>query len=396
MTRKQFKLIYDEVSKNGYYFSGQRSFINSFNFNKECERYGFTPINTLLLGHFYPNENADVYMIYDVDRFEHQEAKKIMDQKYNGITIGSVVDLIRAKDIMIETRGDVRITQISELEYTIKLDGGRFSDFDLNYINADIAKIILDYQTQYNAFIDGLEQKFSIQIPQSQRMLKFKLEKGCLEISADITNLLIEAVKNMQDWQTMTVLLVAICAFFANKSYHRYIDAQSEKIKLQAQQSRDEAEQRRLEIVSKMVKDLSSDRSLQAPANHIKKSVASVLQDDEKAFIAPQIEEQASQPLTSADKDKFRVVLPTEQELPNTEEEIDDFFHIDAQHFTPNKPFRLRELRLNVNSDVIDARKRMAIIRKADKQEPVRLKIKLIKNTTTGDIEQAYILDVLD
>lgn len=312
------------------------------------------------------------------------------------IEIRSVVDLIRAKDAMIETRGDVRITQVSELEYTIKLDGGRFNDFDLSYINADIAKIILDYQTQYNAFVDGLEQKFSIQIPQSQRMLKFKLENGCLEISADITNLLIEAVRNMQDWQTMVVFIVAIGGWFAHSSYHKYTELQAKNIDLQAQQSRDEAEQRRLETVSQMVKDLSSDRSLQAPANQVKKSVASVLRDDEKAFIAPQIEEQADQPLTSADKDKFRVVLPTEQELPNVEEEIDDIFHIDAQHFTPNKPFRLRELRLNVNSDVIDAAKRMAIIRKADRQEPVRLKIKLIKNATTGSIEQAYILDVID
>lgn len=312
------------------------------------------------------------------------------------IEIHSVIDLIRAKDAMIETQGDVRITQVSELEYTIKLDGGRFSDFDFNYINADIAKIILDYQTQYNAFIDGLEQKFSIQIPQSQRMLKFKLESGCLEISADIKEILREGVRLMNGWQAMVVFIVAIGGWYANDSYHKYIGLQSEKIRLQAQQSRDEAEQRRLETVSQMVKDLSSDRSLQAPANQVKKSVASVLQDDEKAFIAPQIEEQASQPLTSADKDKFRVVLPTEQELPNTEEEIDDFFHIDAQHFTPNKPFRLRELRLNVNSDVIDPAKRMAIIRKADRQEPIRLKIKLIKNATTGSIEQAYIMDVIN
>ena len=312
------------------------------------------------------------------------------------IEIHSVVDLIRAKDAMIETRGDVRITQVSELEYTIKLDGGRFSDFDFNYINADIAKIILDYQTQYNAFVNGLEQKFSIQIPQSQRMLKFKLERGCLEISADITNLLIEAVRNMQDWQTMVVFIVAIGGWFAYSSYHKYTELQAKNIDLQAQQSRDEAEQKRLEAVSQMVKDLSSDRSLQAPANQVKKSVASVLQDDEKAFIAPQIEEQASRPLTSADKDRFRVILPPEQELPDVEEETDGIFHIDAQHFTPNKPFRLKELRFNVNSDVISVEKRMDIIRKADRQEPVRLKIKLIKDARTGDIKQAYILDVLN
>ena len=66
-----------------------------------------------------------------------------------------------------------------------------------------------------------------------------------------------------------------------------------------------------------------------------------MLQDGEKAFIAPQIEAQADQPLTSADKDKFRVVTPPETEPQDIEEEIDDLFHVEAQRFVEGSPLSL-------------------------------------------------------
>lgn len=321
-------------------------------------------------------------------------------EKQNSVKmeIGSINDLIRAKDIMIKTQSNVEITQVSELEYTIKLDGGRFRDFDLDYINADIAKIILDYQTQYNIFIDGLEQKFNIQIPQSQRVLKFKLERGCLEISADIKEFFKEGLKKMSGRQIMAVFIIAIGGWYANDSYHKYLNVQSEEIKLQAQRSRDEAEQKRLETISQMVKDLSSDRSLQAPANHLKKSVASVLQDDEKAFIAPQIEAQADQPLTSADKDKFRVVTPPETEPQDIEEEIDDLFHVEAQRFTDGKPLNLSSggLKITANSETTTKKERDQILRKAERREPIRLKVKIIKDGHAQKIKRAYIMSVIE
>ncbi|WP_462110580.1 hypothetical protein [Campylobacter concisus] len=311
------------------------------------------------------------------------------------IEINSVADLFEAKDFIIQTQSDVKISKVSSLEYKIKLDGGRFNDFDLSYIDADVAKIIVEYQTQYDNFIVGLEQKFNIQIPQSQRMLKFKLEKGCLEISADVKAMLMGVINNMQDWQTMTVALVAICGFFAYKSYHKFLDTQVEKIKVQAQQARDEAEQRRLETLSKMVENLSADRSLQEPANRVKKSIAEVLQDQEKAIIAPELDDQINAPITSADKDKFRVVL-SQVETPDIEEEIDDLFHIQSQFFTSERPFRVKELgNVNLNSDVLSVEKRITLIQKAEKQEPVNLKIKLIKDGKTQKIKNAYILDVL-
>ena len=144
-----------------------------------------------------------------------------------------------------------------------------------------------------------------------------------------------------------------------------------------------------------MVKDLSADRSLQEPANRVKKSVAEVLQDQEKAIIAPELDDQINAPITSADKDKFRVVL-SQTEAPDIEEEIEDLFHIQSQFFTSERPFRVKELgNVNLNSDILSVEKRITLIQKAEKQEPVNLKIKLIRDGKTQKIKSAYILDVL-
>lgn len=114
------------------------------------------------------------------------------------IEINSVADLFEAKDFMLQTQSDIKISKIGDIEYKIKLDGGRFNDFDLTYIDAGVARVVLEYQAQYENFIAGLEQKFNIQIPQSQRMLKFKLEKGCLEISTDIKDIFERGAKTYE------------------------------------------------------------------------------------------------------------------------------------------------------------------------------------------------------
>ena len=50
---------------------------------------------------------------------------------------------------------------------------------------------------------------------------------------------------------------------------------------------------------------------------------------------------------------------------------------------------------VNLNSDILSVEKRITLIQKAEKQEPVNLKIKLIKDGKTQKIKNAYILDVL-
>ncbi|MBE2985336.1 hypothetical protein CCAL6883_08300 [Campylobacter sp. RM6883] len=324
--------------------------------------------------------------------------------------ISSVADLIEAKDFMIRNQNDIKITNISELEYKIKLSGGRYDNYNFEYIDADVARIILEYQEQYNNFVTALEKRFNIQIPQSQKVLKFKLEKGCLEISTDLKDIIKEGFKHMNGWHIMVVFIIAIGGWYARDSYHKYIELEQSKVKLEQskieleqskiaseQEVKDkEIEKEKLSIVLSNINDLVSGRELQEPANRAKKAIAATLQEGERAIINPDIKEQANKPITVEDKDKFRVVLPQEEELPSTEEEIDDIFHIEAQHFTPNKIFRIKELKLNVSSTPISATKRMEIIRKADRQEPVRLKIKLIKNAKTGGIEEALILDVIN
>ena len=60
------------------------------------------------------------------------------------IEINSVADLIEAKDFMLQTQSDIKISKIGDIEYKIKLDGGRFNNFDLTYIDAGVARIVLE------------------------------------------------------------------------------------------------------------------------------------------------------------------------------------------------------------------------------------------------------------
>ncbi|CZE47907.1 hypothetical protein [Campylobacter geochelonis] len=75
------------------------------------------------------------------------------------IDINSLSELMDFKNELIKNPSDdIRISNISGVTYTIKLSGGRFENYGINYINADIAKIILDYQTKYDEFIDVMER----------------------------------------------------------------------------------------------------------------------------------------------------------------------------------------------------------------------------------------------
>jgi len=52
---------------------------------------------------------------------------------------------------------NVEIRNVGNITHTIKLSGGRFSDYDINYINADIAKIVLSYQDSFYKIVSILE-----------------------------------------------------------------------------------------------------------------------------------------------------------------------------------------------------------------------------------------------
>ena len=51
---------------------------------------------------------------------------------------------------------DFVLGEINPIPYTIKLDGGRFENYDLDYIDADVAKIILSHQENYTKLLNEL------------------------------------------------------------------------------------------------------------------------------------------------------------------------------------------------------------------------------------------------
>lgn len=94
------------------------------------------------------------------------------------------------------------------------------------------------------------------------------------------------------------------------------------------------------------------------------------------------------------DASKFEYVPPV---IDDIEEEIIDLYYIDNYHFrSENKSFKLAGMSKEINSITITPEKRMQLIVKAENQEQVKLKIKLIKDAATSKIKEAYLLDYIE
>jgi len=92
----------------------------------------------------------------------------------DNITINTIDDLIVAQRRLFKGE-DINIEQVGNLVHTIKLSGGRFNNYDTNYINADIAKIVLSYQDSFYRMVYILEKDFDIKGIDKNQLIRFKL-----------------------------------------------------------------------------------------------------------------------------------------------------------------------------------------------------------------------------
>ena len=84
---------------------------------------------------------------------------------------------------------EFELGEIKPLKFKIKIDCGRFTNYDIDYVDAKVAKIILSYQSNYNKLLDELEKKFGIKFTNEDKILKFKLGRGSLELLSELLNL---------------------------------------------------------------------------------------------------------------------------------------------------------------------------------------------------------------
>lgn len=294
---------------------------------------------------------------------------------------------------------DFIIGDVKPLEYKITLSGGRFEDYDVTYIDADIAKIILEHQKNYDKFLNELESKFNLKFSSVNRTLHFKLEKGSLEILGDIFSGL-GAIKDMESKHKLYAIITVTSMWFASVAYNDYLQRDIKKInqesivelqKLSNQDRLDEREQYE-KLINKTldtVKEISFNRKLQNAINNPKKQVVSILKEDEKAKI-----DDAHQELTTNNVEDFDY---KEQYVEDIEEtEIKDFI-IDSYKFNDkNKPFKIRGVSALAYAVTLHPDKRISLIRKAENGEQVKLEVKYFKDGHSKYIKAIHILDFIE
>jgi len=72
-----------------------------------------------------------------------------MNKKLNLTTLADI-ETIKAAILNHEV---FEIGEVLPIEYKVKLTGGRFDNYDTNYINADVAKIVLSEQENYTKLL---------------------------------------------------------------------------------------------------------------------------------------------------------------------------------------------------------------------------------------------------
>lgn len=307
------------------------------------------------------------------------------------ITINSVKELIEVKDRLLTTQQEIKIESVSNLIYTIKLKGGKYDNYDISYIDSNIAQIIMDYQCSYDYFIEGLEEEFGIQVPQSERLLKFKLEQGSLELDTEFfADVIMKGVEQMEGWQVMTVFIVAIAGWFSKEAYNKSIEKDIKKIDSNVALGTNETTREAIEAL----KTISLSQKLQTPPNSLKRNIAKILEDGEEAVINPEIDDSQTIEITNMDKNSYR---NKKEHIEDIEDTIIIEDVIETQYFLKEgKPFKLQDLSVDANSSVLSVEKRMKLIQIAEKGEYVKMNIKLIKDGYTSKIKEAYIIDLLD
>ena len=302
-------------------------------------------------------------------------------------------DVLAAQTAILKNE-EFELGEIKPLKFKIKIDGGRFTNYDIDYVDAKVAKIILSYQSNYNKLLDELEKKFGIKFTNEDKILKFKLGRGSLELLSELLNLK-EVLKTMDSKDLMYTILTIAGMWFSYLGYTKYLEKEAKKIEIEKEIKEKELDGEEkvkyVEIINNTLetfKEIMLDKKLQDAINTPKKEVLSILEENEK-IIDNNIE------YTSSSSSQFEYIKPN---IEDTEEIIDEkIVTLDSYIFThEGKPFKIQGLAPLANSSVLDASKRMKLISKAESQQQVKLKLKVIKDGITKRAKEVYILDFIE
>ena len=290
----------------------------------------------------------------------------------------NTIDDIMQLEQMLFNGENVEIRNVGNITHTIKLSGGRFSDYDINYINADIAKIVLSYQDSFYKIVSILEKDFDIKDIDKNQLIKFKLERGSLDLIGDFVKNMLEAMKNMESKDKKQVLVAIIIAILLGTSFATYISYLRDI-------NNTEAERENRQIIAR----LASNQDMQKAVNAPKITTASILKDDESAKFNTQ-----EQVITNSNKQdyNFREIIDT----TTTQDTIDEFVILGYEKtLGGDRKFKMSvhgTIR-QVSANLISADDRIRLAMAIERGDSIKLRIRTVKEY--NKITEVTILDVM-
>ena len=293
------------------------------------------------------------------------------------VDINTIDDIMQLEQMLFNGE-NVEIRNVGNITHTIKLSGGRFSDYDINYINADIAKIVLSYQDSFYKIVSILEKDFDIKDIDKNQLIKFKLERGSLDLIGDFVKNMLEAMKNMESKDKKQVLVAIIIAILLGASFATYISYLRDI-------NNTEAERENRQIIAR----LASNQDIQKAVNAPKITTASILKDDESAKFNTQ-----EQVITNSNKQdyNFREIIDT----TTTQDTIDEFVILGYEKtLGGDRKFKMSvhgTIR-QVSANLISADDRIRLAMAIERGDSIKLRIRTVKEY--NKITEVTILDVI-
>lgn len=309
------------------------------------------------------------------------------------LDIKEVKDIERVRAAILNNEA-FTLGEIKPLTYKIILDGGRFKDYDTQYIDANIARIILVNQTNYTKFLNEIEKKFDVRFAQKDKLIKFKLQKGSLEFISDIFNIA-EVIKQMESAHIMYTILGLASMWFAHTSFIKKLETDIELAEKTKETKLKELEGDEKKQYADMVnnaiaamKDVMQDKVLQDAVNAPKKEMLTLLEDDEYLKLDD------TEILRHVNAPTFDYVKPTVEDIE--EDPADNTYIVESYNFyKEGKLFKLVGVPTLANSEVLGAEKRIKLMSIADKKEEVTLRVKITRDGVTKRVKSIYILDIV-
>ena len=293
------------------------------------------------------------------------------------VDINTIDDIMQLEQMLFNGE-NVEIRNVGNITHTIKLSGGRFSNYDINYINADIAKIVLSYQDSFYKIVSILEKDFDIRGIDKNQLIKFKLKQGSLDLIGDFVKNILEAMKNMESKDKKQVLVAIIIAILLGASFATYISYLRDI-------NNTEAERENRQIIAR----LASNQDMQKAVNAPKITTASILKDDESAKFNTQ-----EQVITNSNKQdyNFREIIDT----TTTQDTIDEFVILGYEKtLGGDRKFKMSvhgTIR-QVSANLISADDRIKLAMAIERGDSIKLRIRTVKEY--NKITEVTILDVM-